>query len=140
MGELIPSWNGDGVFTGREPHNTFQKMATIYRVQEGSQLSGVCSGLEAAGKGSATGWRLLIVLGTLFAFFPAFIYFACALTWPMAKTKKIAAEKAGTKLFNETSELPGLEANLTKLVEMKEKGLISEGEYLKMRHKELGID
>jgi hypothetical protein len=22
MGELIPSWNGDGVFTGREPHNT----------------------------------------------------------------------------------------------------------------------
>ena len=22
LGELIPSWNGDGVFTGREPHNT----------------------------------------------------------------------------------------------------------------------
>ena len=115
-------------------------MMTIYRVKEGSQLSGVCSGLEAAGKGSATGWRLLIVLGSLVAFFPAFIYFACALTWPMAKTKKIAAEKAGAKVFNETSELPGLEADLSKLMEMKQKSLISESEYLKMRHKALGID
>ena len=24
MGELIPSWNGDGVFTGRESHNTLE--------------------------------------------------------------------------------------------------------------------
>ena len=125
---------GEGLTT----HST--NMATIYRVKEGSQLSGVCSGLEAAGKGSATGWRLLIVFGSLFAFFPAFIYFACALTWPMAKTKRIAAEKAGVNGFNETSELPGLEANLSKLIEMKSKGLISEDEYLKMRHKELGID
>ena len=22
LGEVIPSWNGDSVFTGREPHNT----------------------------------------------------------------------------------------------------------------------
>ncbi len=26
MGELIPGWNGDGVFTWREPHNTPKKM------------------------------------------------------------------------------------------------------------------
>ena len=58
--------------------------------------------------------------------------------WP--RQKKIAAEKAGVNRFNETSELPGLEANLSKLIEMKSKGLISEDEYLKMRHKELGID
>ena len=25
IGELIPSWNGDGVFTGREPHNTHKR-------------------------------------------------------------------------------------------------------------------
>lgn len=115
-------------------------MSKIYRVKEGSQLAGVCSGLEVAGKGSATGWRLLFVLGSVFAFFPIIIYFALALAWPMAKTKKIAAEKAGVESFNESSELPKLEESLSKLIEMKEKDLISEAEYLKLRKKALGID
>ena len=26
MGEVIPSWNGDGVFTGREPHTMDQPL------------------------------------------------------------------------------------------------------------------
>ena len=115
-------------------------MSQIYRVKEGTQLAGVCSGLEAAGKGSAAGWRLLFLVGGFFTFFPIVIYFALALAWPMAKTKEMAAGKVGVNSVNQISELPGLEANLMKLVEMKEKGLISEVEYAKMRKKELGID
>ena len=118
---------------------THTNMSQIYRVKEGSQLSGVCTGLEVAGKGSAIGWRLMFFFGSLFAVFPIFIYCGLALVWPMAKTKKLAAEKAGIKSYNEVSDLPQLEANLSKLNELKEKGLISEAEYLEMRKKELGI-
>ena len=70
MGELILYWNGDGVFTGREPHTKLKKMSQIYRVREGSNLAGVCTGLEAAGKGSAGGWRLLFILGDYLLFSP----------------------------------------------------------------------
>lgn len=53
----------------------------------------------------------------------------------MAKMKEMAASKAGVNSVNQISELPGLEADLMKLIEMKEKGLISEVEYAKMREK-----
>lgn len=53
----------------------------------------------------------------------------------MAKMKEMAASKAGVNSVNQISELPELEADLMKLIEMKEKGLISEVEYAKMREK-----
>ena len=29
--ELIPSWNGDGVFTGREPHNSHRNQMKLFK-------------------------------------------------------------------------------------------------------------
>lgn len=60
-------------------------------------------------------------MGGIFAFFPIVIDFALALAWPMAKMKEMAAGKAGVNSVNQISELPELEANLMKLIEMKER-------------------
>ena len=115
-------------------------MSQIYRVKEGSNLAGVCTGLEAAGKGTAGGWRLLFVLGGLFTFIPLLIYPALALSCPEVRTRREAKEKAGLAESEEAPSLTGVEANLSRLVEMKEKGLINEEEFAKMREKELGIN
>ena len=114
-------------------------MSQIYRVRQGSNLAGVCTGLEAAGKGTAGGWRLLFVLGGLFTFIPLLIYPALALSWPEVRTKKEAQAKADIGDSEAAPALTGVEANLSRLVEMKEKGLITEDEFAKMRKKELGI-
>ena len=114
-------------------------MSQIYRVRQGSNLAGVCTGLEAAGKGTASGWRLLFVLGGLFTVFPLLVYPALALSWPEVRTKKEAQAKAGLAGSEAPSPLIGVEANLSRLVEMKEKGLITADEFALMRKKELGI-
>ena len=77
--------------------------------------------------------------GGLFTFFPLLIYPALALSWPEVRTKKEAQAKAGIAGSDGATALTGVEANLSRLVEMKEKGLISEDEFAKMRKKELGI-
>ena len=123
-------------------------MSEIYRVQERSNLAGVCIGLESAGKGSATAWRLVFVVGSLIAGIPVLIYPVLALAWPQVKTVKEAQIKAGiaseeglaASQENANQKLTGVEANLSRLVDMKEKGLITEEEFSKMRKKELGLE
>ena len=114
-------------------------MSEFVRVKQGSILAGVCSGLEASGKGTAGGWRLLFIIGGFFILIPWVVYPALALIWPEVKTKKEAKAQAGTADFAESPTLAGVEANLSRLVAMKENGLISEDEFAKMRDKELGI-
>ena len=105
-------------------------------------MAGVCTGLEAAGRGSTGGWRLLFLISSICLGFPIFVYAALALSWPEVKTKEEAQAKAkaGTTDSETVPGLTGIEANLSKLVAMKEKGLITEDEFAKMRKKELGID
>ena len=59
--------------------------------------------------------------------------------WPEVKTKKEAKSQAGTANIAESPTLAGVEANESRLVAMKESGLISEDEFAKMRAKEMGI-
>ena len=117
----------------------------LYRVQEGSQLSGVCAGLEASGRGGAKGWRALFVVGSLFYFVGVFIYIGMAISVPLVKKKRDAQRLTGTQ---EDPEVQGLEdqpdvheveEELTKLSSMKERGLISEDEHSALRKKVLGI-
>lgn len=140
MGDGISIHISDGMCIGARASPQFQKMSQIYRVRQGQQLAGVCTGLEAAGKGSAVCWRLLFVVGGFLTFLPLLIYPALALSLPVVKTKKEAQAKAGIADTEESYALTGVEANLSRLVQMKEKGLITEDEFSQMRKKELGIN
>ena len=80
--------------------------------------------LEAAFR---TGWT--------FTVFPC-LSTQLALSWPEVGTKRAKAGLAGNEA---ASPLIGVEANLSRLVEMKEKGLITADEFAQMRKKELGI-
>jgi len=60
----------------------------IYRVSEGAQLSGVCAGLEASGKGSATMWRLIFFMGAWFYLVGLIVYIYLSCAWPKAKSMK----------------------------------------------------
>jgi phage shock protein PspC (stress-responsive transcriptional regulator) len=120
----------------------FHDMAgKLYRVVEGRQVSGVCAGLEACGRGTATGWRLLFVFGSFFWLIAIFIYIGMAVSLPLVKTRKEAAEKSGAGLPpGETGpNLEGIESQLSKLAIMKEKGLIDEAEYNQLRKKALDL-
>ena len=79
------------------------------------------------------------MLGGLFTVVPLLVYPALALSWPEVRTKKEAQAKAGLAGNEAASPLIGVEANLSRLVEMKEKGLITADEFALMRKKELGI-
>jgi len=114
----------------------------IYRVSEGAQLSGVCAGLEASGKGNATLWRLIFFLGTWFWLvgLVVYIYFACS--WPKAKSIKDAQRMAGitSKEVDGITALDDIESRIARLAGMREKGIINDDEYEKLRKKELDID
>ena len=114
----------------------------IYRVSQGAQLSGVCAGLEAAGKGSVLMWRVAFFIGGWFYAIGVIVYIYFACTWPKAKTSQDARELAGL----EDREPEGvtatsqLEMKLERLAAMKEKGLINQDEFEKMRIKALGLE
>ena len=106
----------------------------FFRVAEGKAFAGVCIGLEVAEKGTAVGWRLFFILTTIFTGFPLFIYIALAMSHPLVETeeearrlqKKIPSPtKASTADGEATPVLTEIEANLSKLVAMKEKGLLT---------------
>lgn len=113
----------------------------LYRVTEGRQLCGVCAGLEACGRGNATGWRLLFVFGSLFWLIAVFIYFGMAISLPLVKTAKKARELSGTDLQdgNSLGSPENIEKELLKLKDMKEAGIIDENEYSQLRKKVLGL-
>lgn len=113
----------------------------LYRINEGRQLSGVCAGLEACGRGNATGWRLLFVFGSLFWFIAVFIYFGMAISLPLVRTAKEARELSGADLQGDNSlgSPESIERELLKLKQMKEDGIIDEDEYSQLRKKALGL-
>ena len=53
MGEVIPSWNGDGVFTGRESHTSHRSQMKLFKAIAAAAVVGtsllVSSPVEAAG-------------------------------------------------------------------------------------------
>ena len=69
-------------------------MWNVYKVKEGKILAGVCSGLEASGKGDAWLYRVLVILLLLFITPVSLIgYTYLALTMKSAETIKEVKEK-----------------------------------------------
>ena len=64
-------------------------MSKIIRPQSGRWVYGVFKGLESAGIGTATGWRIVFLIACCFSFgLPAIIYFALAIIFPYEKLNK----------------------------------------------------
>jgi phage shock protein PspC (stress-responsive transcriptional regulator) len=117
----------------------------LYRVGEGSQWAGVCVGLETAGRGSASNWRLLFVIGSIFIWFPLIAYVVMAVALPKYATKReaLAASKQGSSgspiSANAYSISASLEEELSRLKKMLDQGLITKDEHQKLRAKALGL-
>ena len=112
----------------------------LVRIKQGAVLLGVCKGLEVSGRGSAGGWRILFVVSTLIIWLPAFIYAGMVIAIPMKENEEDANNSA---LENEKKSIAPnmtkIEGELERLQNMKEKGLITDEEYSKMRQNTLQL-
>ena len=102
----------------------------LVRVQEGAVVCGVCKGLEVSGRGSAKGWRIIFVVSTLFVWLPAFIYAGMAILIPL---------KNNEDDIKNSDDINKIEVELERLQTMKDKGLITDEEFSKMKEKTLQI-
>ena len=100
----------------------------LVRVKEGSVVCGVCKGLEVSGRGSAKGWRILFFISTLFVWLPAFIYAGMAILIPL---------KNNEDDIKNSDDINKIEVELERLQTMKDKGLITDEEFSKMKEKTL---
>lgn len=115
------------------------RQTKLFRTSRGSVVSGVCSGLQACGKGSAVGWRILFIL-TGFYGIGIIGYVVLALALPKATLEE------EEDLLNQivvgdsvTSSIDKVQYEMEKAKSMKEDGLISDEEYSALRKKILGL-
>ena len=129
------------VFIVKPRKNRFSNMTIpLVRIKQGAVLLGVCKGLEVSGRGSASSWRILFVVSTLIIWLPAFIYAGMAIAIPVKENEEDANNSA---LENEKKSIAPnmtkIEGELERLQNMKEKGLITDEEYSKMRQNTLQL-
>jgi len=103
----------------------------LYRVKKGAIVAGVCKGLEASGKGTANGWRVLFLISGTFFFIPIIGYAVMALLLPLKNT---SAEVSGI----EETPYEDMEKSLERLEVLKKRALISDEEYKLLRKRALG--
>ena len=103
----------------------------LYRVKKGAVIAGVCKGLEASGKGTANGWRVLFLISGTFFFVPIIGYAVMALLIPQKDT---AAEVSGI----EESPYEDMEKSLERLSVLRSRELISEEEFKLLRRRAMG--
>ena len=119
----------------------------LVRVKEGAQFAGVCTGLEANGSGNRELWRWVFALGSLFLFFPFFIYMGFAVALPQvesvsqlkAKKRRIVYGGGVSSVEDSLPETDAIESELNRLKGMLSKGLIEEDEYQQLRKRVLGL-
>ncbi|QNJ27258.1 pspC domain protein [Synechococcus sp. SYN20] len=125
-------------------------MSELVRVKEGANLSGVCSGLEACDRGSATAWRLFFLLIGAVFFLPIAVYIGMAIALPQVATveeakkgkrKMSLSSDSGSARVTASADLSEtqskLEKELSYFKQLHERNLISAEEYDKLRKKAL---
>lgn len=107
----------------------------LCRTSKGSLISGVCSGLEASGRGNAVAYRVLFVFFGLY-FVGVIGYFIMALFIPKATPEQEEDYYNQVALGGRpTSSIDKIKVDLEKSQEMKDAGLITDEEYSAMRKK-----
>ena len=107
------------------------KLVKVYRVKKGAIVASVCKGLEASGKGTANGWRVLFLISGSFFFVPIIGYAVMALLIPQKDT---SAEVSGI----EETPYEKMEKSMERLEVLKKRGLISDEEFNLLRRRALG--
>jgi phage shock protein PspC (stress-responsive transcriptional regulator) len=111
----------------------------LCRTSKGSLVSGVCSGLEASGRGNAVAYRILFVV---FGLYIAGVigYFIMALFIPKATPEEEEEYHTQNALGGRaTSSIDKIKVDLERIQEMKDSGLITGEEYSAMRKKILEV-
>ena len=125
-----------------EPFNLIKvpdRQIKLYRTSTDSVLSGVCSGLQACGKGNAIGWRVLFIVSGIYLF-GVIGYVIMALIIPKATPDEEKDLSNQVVVGNaQVSSLDKMKEDLHKAKSMKDSGLITEDEYSSLRSKILGI-
>jgi len=125
-----------------EPSNSIKipdRQIKLYRTSKDSVLSGVCSGLQACGKGNAVGWRVLFIFSGIYLF-GVIGYVIMALIIPKANLDEEKDLLNQVVVGNaQVSSLDKMKEDLQKAKSMKDSGLITEEEYCSLRTKILGI-
>ena len=118
------------MYTGDSLTNHIMKMK-IYRVKKGAIVAGVCKGLEASGKGTANGWRVLFLISGTFFFVPIIGYAVMALLLPQKNT---STEVSGI----EETPYEDMEKSLERLEVLKKRGLVNDEEFKLLRRRVMG--
>ena len=119
------------VFSRGESLTAHIRPMKLYRVKKGAIVAGVCKGLEASGKGTANGWRILFLISGTFFFVPIIGYAVMALLLPQKNT---SAEVSGI----EETPYEDMEKSLERLEVLKKRGLISDEEFKLLRRRAMG--
>ena len=107
------------------------KLVKVCRLKKGAIVAGLCKGLEASGKGTANGWRVLFLISGTFFFVPIIGYAVMALLLPQKDT---SAEVSGI----EETPYEDMEKTLKRLEVLKKRGLISDEEFKLLRRRAMG--
>ena len=111
----------------------------LFRTSSGAVVSGVCSGLQACGKGNVVGWRVLFVISGYFIV-GIFVYVCMALFIPKSTPEQEQSLlNQGVDGDTQVSNLDKIQVEMEKIQSMKESGVINEEEYSSLRKKILGI-
>ena len=94
----------------------------LYRVKKGVIVAGVCKGLEASGKETANGWRVLFLIRRTFFFVPSVCYAVIALLLPQKQTAS-QVTRTEENLYEDMEEV------LNHLTVLKDRRLIDEDEH-----------
>ena len=107
----------------------------LLRTSKGSLISGVCSGLEASGRGNAVAYRVLYICFGLY-FVGVIGYFIMALFIPKATPEEEEEYHTQNGLGGRpTSYIDKIKVDLERIQEMKDSDVITDEEYSAMRKK-----
>jgi phage shock protein PspC (stress-responsive transcriptional regulator) len=115
------------------------RQTKLFRTSSGSVVSGVCSGLQACGKGTAVGWRILFVLLGLYGIgIVGYVIMALVLPKATPEEEEDLLNQVVVGDSNVTS-IDKIQYEMERVQSMKDSGLINEEEYSSLRKKILGI-
>ena len=108
------------------------------RAKKGAIIFGLCQGLANSGRGSAGLWRVIFVLVSLFLTgIPVIVYIIAGLILPIDESESSIPVKTNNLNTNNSEDFSRIQNELIRLKELKDKDLINEEEYEKLRKKTL---
>lgn len=108
------------------------------RAKKGAIIFGLCKGLSNSGRGSAGLWRFIFVIVSLFLTgIPIIVYIIAGLIIPVDENEQKSQSASNDTSSNNSEDLARIQNELVRLKDLKDKDLINDEEYEKLRKKTL---